>query len=85
MVQFLTEDEAEAYLLELLRKHGKMTTRMVDETIQDHELQCPDGSLKHLNRLRIKGLIKGEVSREHHGWVWWVVDEEENSGNKSES
>jgi len=25
-----------------------------------------------LNRLRIKGFINGERSRERKGWIWWV-------------
>lgn len=83
MVQILNEEEAEAYLLELLRERGKMTTRMIDETIQDRALQCPEGTLKHLNKLRIKGMIKGAVSREHKGWVWWIKEEVEETGNKS--
>ncbi len=72
MVTELSEDEAASYILELLKKRGKMTTQMVDEETQSRELQCPEGTIRTLNKLRVKGLIQGTVSQEHHGWVWWV-------------
>ncbi|MBC8225084.1 hypothetical protein H8E65_10870, partial [Candidatus Bathyarchaeota archaeon] len=32
----------------------------------------PDSTVVFRNRLRVKGLIKGERSRERKGWIWWV-------------
>ncbi|NLU45524.1 MAG: hypothetical protein GXX87_01035 [Euryarchaeota archaeon] len=34
--------------------------------------RCPDDMAKALNRLRRRGLIKGEVSADAGGWVWWT-------------
>lgn len=39
------------------------------------QYRCPDDMAKTLNRLKKEGLIKGEVSMEKGGWVWWVDEE----------
>jgi hypothetical protein len=37
-------------------------------------VRCPDSTVVFLNRLRIKGRVNGERSRERRGWIWWVDD-----------
>jgi hypothetical protein len=37
--------------------------------------RCPDDTAKALNRLRRRGLVKGRVSAEAGGWVWWADEE----------
>jgi len=36
---------------------------------------CPDDFAKTMTKLKQAGLVKGEVSVEKGGWVWWVDDE----------
>ncbi len=53
-----------------------ITTREVNERLDSiFQYRCPDDMAKTLNRLKRKGLIKGEVSIEKGGWVWWVDKE----------
>ncbi len=37
--------------------------------------RCPDDIVKTLTKLRRAGLVKGEISMERGGWIWWVDDE----------
>ena len=37
--------------------------------------RCPDDLAKTLNRLKREGYVKGRISFERGGWVWWVDDE----------
>ena len=70
------EDEAVDLILQILRgTGGPLTTRQIQEETKKRLLRCPDSTVVFLNRLRIRGLIKGERSRERRGWIWWVDDE----------
>ena len=51
-----------------------MTTIELDIFLGERGVHCPDGLARTLNIMRRKGLIKGEVSIECGGWVWWVED-----------
>ena len=67
------DDEAVQAILSILRKAGEpITTRTVGEEMQKLQLRCPDTTIVFLNRLRKRGLINGERSKEKRGWVWWV-------------
>ena len=60
-------------ILQILREAGEpVTTRQIQEETDKRLLRCPDSTIVFLNRLRIKGVIRGERSRERRGWVWWV-------------
>jgi hypothetical protein len=37
--------------------------------------RCPDDIVKTLTKYRRAGLVKGEISMERGGWIWWVDDE----------
>lgn len=37
--------------------------------------RCPDDLAKTMTKFRKAGLVKGKVSMERGGWVWWVDDE----------
>jgi len=39
------------------------------------DYRCPDDLVKSLMKMRSRGYLKGEVSVERGGWVWWVDDE----------
>ena len=67
------DDEAVQAILGILRKAGKpVSTRNVGLEMQKLQLRCPDSTIVFLNRLRQRGLIHGERSKEERGWVWWI-------------
>lgn len=67
------EDEAVQAILSILKKASEpLTTRTVGEEMQKLQLRCPDTTIVFLNRLRKRGLINGERSKEKRGWVWWL-------------
>ena len=35
----------------------------------------PDDLAKTLNKYKKEGLLKGKISFENGGWIWWVDDE----------
>ena len=37
--------------------------------------ECPDTVVLFLSKLRLKRVIKGEVSEKHKGWLWWVGEQ----------
>ncbi len=66
-------NEAVNLILKVLVEAGKpLTTREVQAETERRLVRCPDSTVVFLNRLRIKGLINGERSRERKGWIWWV-------------
>lgn len=69
----LTEDEAIEFVLSILKAAGKpLTTKEIEEETRKRLVQCPDKTPIFLNRLRLKGTIKGQLSPERRGWIWWV-------------
>jgi len=69
------EDEAVGFILQILRDAvGPLTTRQIQEEARERLLRCPDSTVVFLNKLRIKGLVRGERSRERRGWIWWVEE-----------
>ena len=67
--------DAAEFIVSLLKEVGRpLTTREVQEAAEKALVQCPDSTVLFLNRLRLQGIIKGELSREKRGWVWWVED-----------
>lgn len=72
-VRRLEGNEAVDLILQVLETAGKpLTTREVQRETEKRMVRCPDSTAVFLNRLRIKGVINGERSRERRGWVWWV-------------
>ena len=66
-------EEAVDLILRVLREAGRpLTTREVQAETEKRLVRCPDSTVVFLNRLRIKGLVNGERSRERKGWIWWV-------------
>jgi len=71
----LEGNEAVDLILQVLVEAGRpLTTREVQAETEKRLVRCPDSTVVFLNRLRIKGLINGERSREKKGWIWWVED-----------
>lgn len=54
----------------------KLTTREVEHRLAElFDYHCPDDFAKRMTKFKQLGLVKGEVSAEKGGWVWWVDDE----------
>ena len=69
----LNEEEAIELILSILKAAGKpLTTREIEKQTQKKLVQCPDKTPVFLNRLRLKGIVKGELSPERRGWIWWI-------------
>jgi hypothetical protein len=70
---YFENDETVKAIIAILKKAEKpISTRNVGEEMQKLKLRCPDSTIVFLNRLRKRGLIQGERSKEQRGWVWWV-------------
>jgi hypothetical protein len=67
-----SKQELEDWLIKLLQEKGKMTTQQIKDIAENEGLSCPDEPVRFLNKLRVKGIIKGQISIEHKGWLWWV-------------
>lgn len=61
------------------------TNEVADRLSGIFKYKCPDSIAKTLIRYRGAGLIKGEISMECGGWVWWVDDECRSRGVKDDS
>lgn len=73
MPEVLKEKDAEEMILLVLGKaDGPLKTKEIEEIVQSKGKQCPDSAVRFLTKMRYKGMIKGELSMEHRGWIWWV-------------
>jgi hypothetical protein len=69
----LSEKEAVKIILSVLRKAEKpLSTRDIEGETRKLLVACPDNTPVFLNRLRLKGVIKGQLSPERRGWIWWI-------------
>jgi len=69
----LSEKEAIDIILDILRKAKEpLTTREIEEETRKLLVSCPDSTPVFLNRLRIQGIVEGQLSREKRGWIWWI-------------
>ncbi len=71
----MTDEEAERQVLKVLKAHGRMTTRELELEVQRTGKRCPDSAVRFLMRLKTSGKVRGEVSVEKGGWLWWVDGE----------
>jgi hypothetical protein len=72
----LSEKEAVNLVISILKETGKpLTTREIEEKTRKRRVSCPDKTPIFLNRLRIKGIIEGQLSAERRGWIWWIKKE----------
>jgi len=72
----LSEKEASEIILSILRKAAKpLSTRDIEGETRKLLVACPDNTPVFLNRLRLKGVIKGQLSPERKGWIWWIEKE----------
>ncbi len=69
----LSEDEAVELTISILRRAGKpLTTREIETETRKRMVSCPDKTPVFLNRLRLKGIVKGKLSVEKRAWIWWI-------------
>jgi hypothetical protein len=69
----LNGEEADQLIIQLLREAGHpLTTREVQEETQKRLVRCPDSTVVFLNKLRLKGVVNGKMSKEQRGWIWWI-------------
>ena len=68
----LTDDEAENFVLDLIRTNKKMTTSQVEDKMRGLGLKCTDGPARVLSKLKFKGMVKGKLSIKEKGWIWWI-------------
>ena len=72
-VRSLSEEEAIQLVLSILKAAGKpLTTKEIEEETRKKLVQCPDKTPIFLNRIRLKGAVKGQLSPERRGWIWWI-------------
>lgn len=73
MAKDLKGEEAEKFIIDILRSAGKpLTTREIQQETEKRLVRCPDSTIVFLTKLRNKGLIRGELSASKRGWIWWV-------------
>ena len=69
----LSEKEATKIILSILKKaEGPLSTRVIEGETRKLLVACPDNTPVFLNRLRLKGVVKGQLSPERRGWIWWI-------------
>ena len=69
----LDERKAIEFVLLILKETKKpLTTREIEEKIRKRRVSCPDTTPIFLNRLRLKGIIEGQLSPERRGWIWSI-------------
>jgi hypothetical protein len=66
----MNEDEAELFVLRLLKDRGSLTTMDIERLARKDQKRCPDQTVLFLTKMRTKGLIRGEASLEKRGWLW---------------
>ena len=72
----LSEKEAAKLVISILEGAGEpLTTREIEEKTRKLMVSCPDKTPVFLNRLRLKGIIEGQLSAQRRGWIWWIKRE----------
>lgn len=72
----LSEKEAVDLVIFILKETEKpLTTREIEAKTRKLMVSCPDKTPVFLNKLRLKGTIKGRLSAEKRGWIWWIERE----------
>ncbi len=71
-VDVMGVSEAEAFVIDLLRRTGPLTTMEIERAARKEHKRCPDQTVLFLTKMRRKGLIAGDASLEKRGWLWQV-------------
>lgn len=66
-------------LLEMIWKalgDDRVSTNEAAARLEEYfKYRCPDDLIKTMNKYRKAGLVKGKVSFEDGGWIWWADGE----------
>jgi uncharacterized protein (DUF169 family) len=68
----LPPKDAERFIMKLLGKKGRMTTRAITRELLMFIPRCPDYPAQLLARMRSNGKIKSQLSPKDKGLVWWI-------------
>jgi hypothetical protein len=68
----MSQEEAEERIIAILKEKGEMTSMQIDSHFKERDEECPDSLVAFLARMRRQGKIRGELSKEKRGWVWWT-------------
>jgi len=60
----------EEMIMGLLKENGELSTTEIESEFTRKGESCPDGAVKHLMRLKARGLVSGRIDKEKKGWVW---------------
>ena len=71
-IYFDTEVSGEKFIINILKEKGRMKTGDVEKEMGKLGAKCPDESVRFLSMLRMKNKIKGKLSVEEKGWMWWI-------------
>ena len=75
MILHMTGDELLDMIWEALGDDRLTTAQATDRLEHLFAYRCPDDLAKTLAKYRRAGRIKGQVSMEHGGWIWWADEE----------
>jgi repressor of nif and glnA expression len=64
----MTEEEDK--IMELLRQNGEMSTTEIESEFTRKGESCPDGAVKHLMKMKTRGMVEEKMDRKKKGWVW---------------
>lgn len=68
----MTPAEAQRFVVGLLSDGAKRTTQQVDAASAAAGKRCPDATVRFLAKLRLRGVVEGELSAPHRTWLWWL-------------
>ncbi len=65
------EESTKRFVLDFLADGRRRTTAEVEAASRTAKLACPDSASRYLSRMRLLGLIDGELSVKDKTWTWW--------------
>ncbi|HEQ78843.1 MAG TPA: hypothetical protein ENN76_01095 [Euryarchaeota archaeon] len=68
----MSYDEAEDFVLDLLKEKGELTTGDIEDYARTLGKTCPDKTILVLTKLRAKGQILGDFDISRRTWVWKI-------------
>ncbi len=71
----MTSDDLLPMIWDALGNDLLTTKEATDRLEHLFEYRCPDDLAKTLMKYRKAGKIKGQISMERGGWVWWADEE----------
>ncbi len=69
----LSPEDAENFIMKLLTRNGRMTTRAITRELLMFIPRCPDYPAQLLARMRNRGKIKSQFSSKVKGLVWLIA------------